>query len=108
MTKPRIIPCVVAIGLVLGLSACTNPYDPVQRTIGRHRCVPQDQRGDDHRERPGTPGGVAEHRLAAVQRQVVAVPAEDRAQPVAGRYALANAYAFGGNNVSVLLETVAS
>jgi len=30
----------------------------------------------------------------------------DRAQPVAGRYALANAYAFGGNNVSVLLETV--
>src|ERR1700730_3020843 len=34
MTKPRIIPCVVAIGLLLGLSACTNPYDPVQRTIG--------------------------------------------------------------------------
>jgi hypothetical protein len=34
MTKPRIIACVVAIGLVLGLSACTNPYDPVQRTIG--------------------------------------------------------------------------
>src|SRR5438132_14028971 len=34
MTKPRIIPCVVAIGLVLGLSACTNPYGPVQRTIG--------------------------------------------------------------------------
>lgn len=34
MTKPRIIPCVVAIGLVLGLSACTNPYDPVQRFIG--------------------------------------------------------------------------
>jgi hypothetical protein len=34
MTKPRIILCVVAIGLVLGLSACTNPYDPVQRTIG--------------------------------------------------------------------------
>jgi len=34
MPKPRIIPCVVAIGLVLGLSACTNPYDPVQRTIG--------------------------------------------------------------------------
>jgi hypothetical protein len=34
MTKPRIIPCVVAIGMVLGVSACTNPYDPVQRTIG--------------------------------------------------------------------------
>jgi hypothetical protein len=34
MTKPRIIPWLVAIGLVLGLSACTNPYDPVQRTIG--------------------------------------------------------------------------
>ena len=35
MTKQRIIiPCVLAIGLVLGLSACTNPYDPVQRTIG--------------------------------------------------------------------------
>src|ERR1700720_2659339 len=34
MTKPWIIPCVVAVGLVLGLSACTNPYDPVQRTIG--------------------------------------------------------------------------
>src|SRR5262249_35113717 len=25
---------VVAVGLVLGLLACTNPYDPVQRTIG--------------------------------------------------------------------------
>jgi hypothetical protein len=34
MTKPWIIPFVVAIGLVLALSACTNPYDPVQRTIG--------------------------------------------------------------------------
>jgi len=34
MTRPRIIPCVLAIGLILGLSACTNPYDPVQRTIG--------------------------------------------------------------------------
>ena len=34
MTKPRIIPCVVTAGLVLGLSACTNPYDPVQRMIG--------------------------------------------------------------------------
>jgi hypothetical protein len=34
MTKPRIIPWVLAIVFVLGLSACTNPYDPVQRTIG--------------------------------------------------------------------------
>ena len=34
MTEPRITPRVVAVGLVLGLSACTNPYDPVQRTIG--------------------------------------------------------------------------
>ena len=34
MTKPRIIPCVVTAGLILGLSACTNPYDPVQRMIG--------------------------------------------------------------------------
>ena len=34
MTRPRIIPCVLAIGLILGLSACSNPYDPVQRTIG--------------------------------------------------------------------------
>ena len=34
MTKPRLAPYVVAVGLVFGLSACTNPYDPVQRTIG--------------------------------------------------------------------------
>ena len=34
MTKLWITPRVVAVGLVLGLSACTNPYDPVQRTIG--------------------------------------------------------------------------
>jgi hypothetical protein len=34
MIKPRAIPCVVAAGLFLGLSACSNPYDPVQRTIG--------------------------------------------------------------------------
>jgi len=32
--KTMDIPRVIAIGLVLGLSACTNPYDPVQRTIG--------------------------------------------------------------------------
>ena len=34
MTKPRIAACVVAVGLIFSLSACTNPYDPVQRTIG--------------------------------------------------------------------------
>jgi hypothetical protein len=34
MIKPRITSYMVAVGLVLGLSACTNPYDPVQRTIG--------------------------------------------------------------------------
>ena len=34
MTKRRIFPSAILIGLALGLSACTNPYDPVQRTIG--------------------------------------------------------------------------
>ena len=34
MTRPRMIPYVVTASLVLGLSACTNPYDPVQRFIG--------------------------------------------------------------------------
>ena len=34
MTKPRIMTFVAAGGLVLGLSACTNPYDPAQRTVG--------------------------------------------------------------------------
>jgi hypothetical protein len=34
MTERWIFPCVLLIGLALGLSACTNPYDPVQRTIG--------------------------------------------------------------------------
>jgi hypothetical protein len=34
MTKRRATPCVIAVGLVLGLSACTNPYDPIQRAIG--------------------------------------------------------------------------
>jgi hypothetical protein len=34
LTKRRISACVVVVGLVLGLSACTNPYDPVQRTLG--------------------------------------------------------------------------
>jgi hypothetical protein len=34
MTKPRATPCMVALGLILSLSACTNPYDPVQRFVG--------------------------------------------------------------------------
>ncbi len=34
MVKRRIIPCVIATELILGLSACTNPYDPVQRMVG--------------------------------------------------------------------------
>jgi hypothetical protein len=34
MTKPRPALYVVVVGMVLGLSACTNPYDPVQRTVG--------------------------------------------------------------------------
>ena len=31
----RIVPYAIAVGLALGLSACTNPYDPVQRGLGR-------------------------------------------------------------------------
>jgi hypothetical protein len=34
LKKLRISLRVVVVGLVLGFSACTNPYDPVQRTIG--------------------------------------------------------------------------
>ena len=34
MTRLRIKAFTVALGLVLGLSACTNPYDPVQRFVG--------------------------------------------------------------------------
>ena len=34
MTRSRITRGVVAVGMLLALSACTNPYDPVQRTIG--------------------------------------------------------------------------
>ena len=29
----RIVPCVIA-ALALGLSACANPYDPVERGLG--------------------------------------------------------------------------
>jgi hypothetical protein len=34
MIRRQIILWVIAIGLILGLSACTNPYDPVQRFVG--------------------------------------------------------------------------
>ena len=34
MIRLRLIQFIVVTGLVLGLSACTNPYDPVQRMIG--------------------------------------------------------------------------
>ena len=34
MTKRGTFPWVVAVGFLFGLSACTNPYDPVQRFIG--------------------------------------------------------------------------
>jgi hypothetical protein len=34
MMKLRILPCAAAAGLILAVTACTNPYDPVQRTIG--------------------------------------------------------------------------
>ena len=34
VTGPQIFPCLVAIWLILGLSACTNPYDPMQRFVG--------------------------------------------------------------------------
>jgi hypothetical protein len=33
-TRRQISPRVLIVGLALALSACTNPYDPVQRTIG--------------------------------------------------------------------------
>jgi hypothetical protein len=34
MRKSATVPGVLAAALLMGLSACTNPYDPVQRTIG--------------------------------------------------------------------------
>ena len=32
--KRTIVACVTSLGPVLGLSACTNPYDPAQRFVG--------------------------------------------------------------------------
>jgi len=34
MTKPFLTPGGIALVLALGLSACTNPYDPGQRAVG--------------------------------------------------------------------------
>ena len=34
MTKLRPARYIVAVGIVLGLAACTNPYDPMQRFVG--------------------------------------------------------------------------
>ena len=34
MTKRLIASGAFAVGLMLGLSACTNPYDPGQRAVG--------------------------------------------------------------------------
>src|SRR5262249_2394637 len=32
--KRTIVTCLICSGLILGLSACTNPYDPAQRFVG--------------------------------------------------------------------------
>jgi hypothetical protein len=29
-----LVPCAVVLGIALGLSACTDPYDPGQRAVG--------------------------------------------------------------------------
>ena len=34
VVKRTIAPCATFLGLILGLSACTNPYDPAQRFVG--------------------------------------------------------------------------
>ena len=34
MIKLRPARYIVAVGIVLGLAACTNPYDPMQRFVG--------------------------------------------------------------------------
>ena len=32
--KRKMVPYAIALGLAIGLSACTNPYDPGQRAVG--------------------------------------------------------------------------
>jgi type IV secretory pathway TrbL component len=34
MMKRNIAPWMIALALIVGLSACTNPYDPAQRAVG--------------------------------------------------------------------------
>ena len=34
MTRRLIAPSALGVGLVLGLSSCSNPYDPGQRALG--------------------------------------------------------------------------
>jgi len=34
MTRRLIVPSTFAVGLVLGLAGCSNPYDPGQRALG--------------------------------------------------------------------------
>jgi hypothetical protein len=34
MVKRNIAPWMTVLGLIVGLSACTNPYDPAQRAVG--------------------------------------------------------------------------
>ena len=50
----RITPCVIA-ALALGLSACTNPYDPVQRGLGGGIPIPG-QYVPGYGSPTGTPG----------------------------------------------------
>ena len=37
VTKKLIYSCAFAVGLAMGLTACTDPYDPGQRAIGGGR-----------------------------------------------------------------------
>ncbi|HVC58907.1 MAG TPA: cell envelope biogenesis protein OmpA [Acetobacteraceae bacterium] len=32
--RRHLVPCAAVLGIALGLSACTNPYDPGQRAVG--------------------------------------------------------------------------
>jgi hypothetical protein len=32
--RRHLVPCAAALGIALGLSACTDPYDPGQRAVG--------------------------------------------------------------------------